>query len=330
MGNDGDVDVVLVTQLPPDSWFEGFAVRPNNHLVAARLDAPSIYDLDAENPDAEPQPLCELPGAASAINLVAVPGRQDEYSIITSDICDLAACRWQDFAVWHLKINPDGKAEATKKGEIKDIALPLGLCAVNEQYILVADSVKLCIQVLDVTTGQSEVLLADEESMKPKGEDAFFGINRICLAGGYLWYSNYGAGSIHRVPYELDGSNPRVPLKVTGPVELVADDLKHCDGFQVTPGGSAAYTLNSVDGNLMKTDVKSLQGAKAQSVNVQERLVSPTCLELGTPGKGKQKIFVMCCGEIDVGWLDASDKLSWTEWSKIQVSSTVEVTVTTE
>lgn len=76
-------DIVLVTQLPSDSLFEGFAMRPNGHMLLTRLDMCELYTLDAENPDAEPCLLeTNFPGANGLINLCPLQGRSDEYAVI--------------------------------------------------------------------------------------------------------------------------------------------------------------------------------------------------------------------------------------------------------
>ncbi|KAH8199554.1 hypothetical protein TruAng_006305 [Truncatella angustata] len=322
--DDGTLDVVLVTQLPPDSWCEGFAIRPNNHVLAARLDAPVVYEIDPEDPEAQPQTVFEFPGVAAALNLAPIPGRPDQYSVITSEVSDLTSTRWEGFAVWHLDLNTGGEPKATKKGEVKDIILVLGLCPVTEKFILVADSAQSCIQVLDVTTGKSSVLLSDKQSMDPEGEDAFFGVNRMCIVGNYIWYSNYSAGTIHRVPFELDNSNAHAPVRITGSVERIVDDLGHCDGFQVKPDGSAAYTLNWNTGSLVRSDLTKALSGSAASEPVLSMLVNPTCVELGPEINGKQKLFVVCCGEIDVGWIN--DTPTWKDIAN-GIDATVEIEV---
>ncbi|KAI1493345.1 hypothetical protein F5X96DRAFT_225701 [Biscogniauxia mediterranea] len=318
-----DVDVVLVTQLPADSWIEGLAVRPNNHILAASLAEPVVYNIDAEDPDAVPEPVCTFPGVGAALNLCPIPGRSDEYTVITAEISDVVTARWETFAVWHMKVNADGSAVATKMGDVPDVVLALGLCPVTERFVLVADSARTCIQCLDVTTGKSTVLLADDESMKAKDAEAFFGVNRVCIVDGYIWYSNYSVGSIHRVPYELDESHPELPLRITGPVEMMTDDLSHCDGFQVLPDASAAYTINYMEGTLVKTVLKK----DTQSIQIMDKLVSPTGVEMGKGPDGKPKLFVVCCGEIEVGWLN--DSVSWKDIANI-AATTVEVTVSSD
>lgn len=325
---DGDesLDVVLVTQLPPDSWFEGFAIRPNNHVLAARLDAPVVYDIDAEDEDAEPEPMFEFPGVAAALNLVPIPGKPDQYSVITSEVSDISNTRWEGFAVWLLDLSGD-EPKATKNGDVLDIILPLGLCPVTERFVIVADSAQSCLQCLDVTTGKSSVLLADKKSMDPQGEDAFFGVNRICIVGHYIWYSNYSAGTIHKVPFALESNDTDAPLRITGPVEMIADDLRHCDGFQVKPDGSAAFTLNWNDGSLVKTDLTSAVAGNAVSTPVIDRLLNPTSIELGPVINGRQKLFLICCGEIEVGWI--KDPWSWNDIANAVVTS-VEVEVSSD
>ncbi|KAF3017129.1 hypothetical protein G7054_g2864 [Neopestalotiopsis clavispora] len=323
-GNIDDLDIVLVSQLPPDSWFEGFAIRPNNHILAARLDAPVVYDIDAEDPDAEPQPVFEFPGVQAAMNLARIPGRPDEYSVMTCEVSDLAQTRWAGFAIWHLDLSTEGQPKATKKGDVTDIVLPLGLYPATDRFLLVADSAQTCLQVLDVTTGKSSVLLKHPESMNAKTSDDFFGINRISIVNDYIWYCNYSQGNIYRVPFELDESNIEKPLKITGTPELITDGLDQCDGFQVKPDGSYCLTVNSDDGTLARTDIGKTKEEGATCTMAMNMLINPTVVELGPETDGKQKVFIICCGEINVGWLN--DNFSWRDIANA-IDETVEVDV---
>ncbi|KAI1842434.1 hypothetical protein JX265_010408 [Neoarthrinium moseri] len=326
-GDNSALDVVLVTQLPPDGWFEGFAIRPSNHILVPDLNSPVVYDLDPEDPDSEPQIVYTFPDVVATLNLCPVPGRADTYTVLTADFCDLAASRWEGFAVWQLDLSAPASPKAAKTGDLKDIVLPLGLCPVAERFALVADSTKACISVLDVTKGTSTTLLTDKASMEPQGENGIFGINRLSIAGGYIWYSNFSGGTIHRAPYKMEPADGQTPLRIVGPVELVTDNLIHCDGFHVSSDGKTAYTANCLDGCLVETDLTKVGGGGASSKQVLDRLISPTCLEIGTDANGKRKVFVICCGEIEVGWMTGGP--SWKDIANATVA-TVEVTVSTE
>ncbi|KAI4593915.1 hypothetical protein KJ359_008959 [Pestalotiopsis sp. 9143b] len=323
-GTIDDLDVVLVTQLPPDSWFEGFAIRPSNHILAARLDAPVVYDIDPADPDAEPQPVFEFPGVAAAMNLARIPGKPDEYSVMTCEVSDLKQSRWGGFAIWHLDLSTEGQPKATKKGDVTDIVLPLGLWPVTDQFLLVADSAQHCLQVLDTETGKSTILLADKPSMGAKSKDDFFGINRLTIVNDHIWYCNYSHGTIHKVPFEVDESNTKEPVRITGSVEMVTDGLDQCDGFLVKPDGTVALTVNSEDGTLVRTDVGSGGKDSSTVTIIMNMLINPTVVELGPEVDGKQKVFVICCGEINVGWIN--DNFSWRDIANA-IEETVEVDV---
>ncbi|KAK6842023.1 hypothetical protein PG990_005989 [Apiospora arundinis] len=320
VSDNGDVPVVLITQMPSEAWVEGLAVRPNGRILLTRLDKPEVYDFQPEDKDTAPELLCTFPGSNGIVNICPLKGCHDEYAVMSANI-NVAKSQFTDFVLWRIAFKPgsDTAPEPIKMATVPDAGCVLSLTAATERILLLADSAKHCIWQLDIETGESSVLISDE-TMKIKASGDFFGLNRMRVASGYIVFTNTSAGTICKVPFGPDGDW----LRTTGPVEMAAQDVVDCDGWAMADTNGTFYLANYMDGLLWKLDVDTANGDWDSTI-VMTDLVSPTAVEVVVKN-GKPKLFVVCCGQIDVGWV--KDRVSWSDINAaIQVT---DVTVTTE
>jgi hypothetical protein len=320
-------DVVLVDQLPSNSWVEGMAIRPNGQALMSRLDQPELWTVDCSNPDAEPQLVYTFEEASGIINLCPIPDTEDEYIVIAAAV-DMEKVIFLDFVLWRVVLNSGGSPpQVTKVAALPDAGMMLGVIPLTKDKVLLADSGKYSISWLDITTGKSGLLIQDD-SMKAENDDDFFGLNRIRIAAGHIWYTNNSAGMLCRVPVEInDGNDAEAPIRIAGEVQCVVDDVPSCDGLVVSEDGSFAYVANYLMGTLWRIDVDASTG-EGTTQSIMEHLVSPTSLELRVEG-GKKRLHVVCCGENENGWVNDGVR-SWGDIAEINASVSVSVTVTSE
>jgi hypothetical protein len=322
-------DVVLVTQFPSDSWFEGFVLRPNGKVLATRLDQPELYTFEAEDPDAVPQLLCTLPDCNSLINICPIPGSHDEYFVLAST-ADLEAVVHQDVCLWRVIMNSDDDIppQIIRVASVPDKGYCLGVKAVSDRIILLPDGKSACIWHMDTKTGRKTVF-ADDPSMKRDTGDGFFGVNRIQILKDYVYFSNSSEGTVCRIPIELDPSHEDVGIRVAGPVQTVACNLpSHLDGLAVSPDQTHAYVASHIDGRLHKVQIDPATGKGTTHV-IMSNLDSPTGVNLlqSPDDPNKLKLYIVCCGEIEVAWMPRSDN----PWEAIRdINSAVTITVTQE
>ncbi|OJD30740.1 six-bladed beta-propeller-like protein [Diplodia corticola] len=318
-----DIDVVPVTQLPANSWFEGFAVRPNGHILATRLDAPELYTFDPADPSARPQLLHTFPDANGLVNLCPIAGPDDdEYAVIAATV-ELQQVQFDSAVIWRVKLAGPAP-EITELARVPDSGFCIGVAQLTPDFLAIADSHKNCIWRLDLASGKSDVLVADD-TMAAASEEDFFGINRVRYSHGHLWYTNTSAGLLCRVPLALDQAGPRT----TGPVQIVASDLPHCDGLTLTDDAKAIFTANYMAGVVWRVDVDD-QGKGLSSI-LTRGLSSPTSVEFATIAD-KQRLYVVCCGGegAGVGWVNDDDRASEQSKFNFEIEVTAEVTVTEE
>lgn len=330
-------DVILVTQLPSQSWFEGFALRPNGDILATRLDEPELYTWDAEDADAQPTLMHTFEQSNGLINLSALPGRPDTF-IVLSAVIDMGQVVFEDFIFWELSFSDDKDAapKVTFLMRLEDIGMAIGLTALSDTILLVPDTTKACIWLVDLRT-KSRKMLIEDETMSPAGEDEPFGINRMCIIDGHIWFTNSSKGILGRIPIEqepADGEfsgrgvvlrSQRSGTSSGSYVQQVATDLVHCDGLSVLPDATAAYTASYNDGLLWKVEVDRETG-QSEVTTVMSNLVNPTAVELIQVG-GRLRLFIICNGEIEASWVTASDRMSWGDLKGL--NETVEVSTST-
>ncbi|KAI1373477.1 hypothetical protein F4677DRAFT_216607 [Hypoxylon crocopeplum] len=326
MLDDGSVqDVVLVTQLPSDSWFEGFALRPNGKILASRLDEPELYTFNAEDPDSTPELLHNFEEEANGlINLCPIPGGNDEY-LILSGVVDLVNIEFEHFIVWRVSLSPDDSSppKVTKVTEIQDTGFCIGIIAISDRVMLIPDSFKNCIWRLDIQTGQVALLVADDTMKAASGEGDYFGLNRVRVTDEYLWFTNTSAGMLCRIPIERVQDDASVGIRTLGSVQVVTDDIPHCDGLALSRDQTTVFTCSYTDGFIWKVSIDPSTGKGTTSV-VMRNLASPTAVEL-VYVNDKPKLFIVCCGEIEMSWFVQDGSNPWGEVANINEAVTVTV-----
>ncbi|KAL1852421.1 hypothetical protein Daus18300_012180 [Diaporthe australafricana] len=318
-------DIHLVTQLPQNAWFEGFAIRPNGYLLVSRLDEPVLYTFDAEDREAEPQEVHVFDDATGLINLCPIPGRQDEYAVITGrpDI-DGMQFNNKDYAVWRVAFTTETDVTVSKLADLGDYGFSIGIIPASEHTLLVADTFLNRICSLDIATGASTVLMEDP-SMKAV-DGAPFGLNRLRIAVGHVWFTNTSAGTLCRFPISTEGPT----ITATGPVEVICDDVEHCDGLAIAADASAAWTASMANDWLWRIDLdRDGDEVIATTTVVKEDLYSPTAVEPFTVGD-RLKLYVVCNGdrEEQQAWIKKGDSNPWADFHNVTVTESVSVSVT--
>ncbi|KAI1170333.1 hypothetical protein F4777DRAFT_123397 [Nemania sp. FL0916] len=325
-------EVVLVTQLPSDSWFEGFVLRPNGKVLATRLDLPELYTFRAEDPDAVPQLVCTLPDCNSLINICSIPGYDDEYFVLAST-ADLETVTHKDVWLWRVVMSEDDNVppKTTRVTPVPEEGQStcLGVKAVSNRVVLLPDGRTSCIWHLDTATGTKTLFAKDETTMARSADDGFFGVNRLQLVGGHVYFTNSGAGRVCRIPVELDPAREDVAIRVAGPSQIIVDNLPtNLEGLAVSPDETHAYVASHIDGRLHRVQIDKATGTGTSHV-IMSSLDNPTGVNLlsSPDDPGRTKLYIVCCGEIEVAWMPREDN----PWEAIRdINDAVTVTVVTQ
>ena len=317
-------DTHLVTQLPQTGWFEGFAMRPNGHILVSRLDEPVLYTFDADDKEADPQELHTFTDATGLINLCPLQGCHDEYAVITGEP-DIDAMQFdnRNYIVWRVVIAADATVTVTKMADLSNYGFSVGIIPASEHTLLVADSFRNRVCALDIATGESSVLMEHESMKAVEGEP--FGLNRLRIAEGFVWFTNTSAGTLSRFPIAIDGAS----IKATGPVQTLCEDIEHCDGLAIATDASAVWTASMANGWLWQVDIdREGDEVFASTSVIKEDLYSPTAVEVAYID-GKPRLYVVCNGEREKeqAWIRRDGSNPWAEFENVTKSVEVSVVV---
>ncbi|ROW07593.1 hypothetical protein VPNG_06804 [Cytospora leucostoma] len=319
-----DIHIHLVTQLPQTGWFEGFTMRSNGHILVSRLDDPVLYTFDTKDKNADPQELHRFTDATSLINLCPLLGRHDEYAVI-SGRPDIETMQFdnRDYKVWRVALS-DAGVTVTKIADLDDYGFAIGIMPAGEHALLVADSSRNRICAIDIATGVSSVLVEDASMKAAEGEA--FGLNRLRIVDGFVWFTNTSAGTLSRFPISVDGAR----VTATGPVQLLCDDIQQCDGLAVATDGSTVWTASMARDRLLQITITEEGGeVHASTTCIKEDLYSPTAV--GYMSKdGKPLLYVVCNGERakEQAWIKKEASNPWVGFQN--VTKSVEVSVVVE
>lgn len=317
-------EIHLITQLPQNAWFEGFALRPNGYILVSRLDEPILYTFDAEDRSAEPQEVHIFADATGLIQICPILGRDDEYAVIsgTPDI-DAMQFHNKNYILWRVAFTSKTDATVTKIADLSDYSFSIGVMPASEHTLLIADTFASRICALDIATGTSKVLMEDPSMEAVDG--APFGLIRLRIAVGFVWFTNTSAGTLCRFPVSVEGPE----VKATGPVEVICRDVVHCDGLALAADASAVWTASVINDWLWRIDLKKDgdNNITATTSVVKENLYSPTAVEPHYVGD-KLRLYVVCNGdrEEQMGWIKKDDR-PWPDLHKIKITESVSVSV---
>ena len=334
-------EVILLSELPTDSSFQGTALRPDGRVLASRLDLPELYQFDPKNPEAPPQLIYTFPDTGGLVQICPLKGCHDEYAVVSGTL-DVAKFEFSRPLIWRIALssNDDEPPKVTLITEMKGAGFPASCWSATERTLLVPDSGLACIFRIDVQDGRCDKLIEDDEmgaaiADESAEQEDFYGINGIYLIGEWAYFANESRGTLCRFPvsYGRRTDDDEEPddgwdIHATGDVKVITDEIPHSDALVFTNDPNVGYSANYVNGHLRRIDIDPVTGA-GEVRNVLENLVTPVSVELVYPEDGsKPKMIILCTGEIDISWV--RDHEGWSDIANINASVTVTVTTTEE
>ncbi|VUC20319.1 unnamed protein product [Clonostachys rosea] len=305
-------EIILIDELPRDTWPMATAIRPNGDVLLPRLNGPELYSTQHprihsnRSPSSEPRLIHSFSDATSVFNICRLKNaRREEYAVLTA-IVDLETPEIYNTTVWRVVPSAEGaaeeiKPEVTKIADIPEAQFCIGMTSASERILLVADSGAGCIYRIDVETGMLSICHEDA-SMRPATRRDALGIARIRILGDYLFYTNASRGTFCRLPIRWTGDGQ--DLWPAGACETVASGLANADGMVITRDGAAAYIDSYITGTLWKVEIDCETGSGVVHV-LRERIPDPTGMELVYAEQNEEPtLFVVCCGCLSQDWRD--------------------------
>ncbi|PKX92950.1 uncharacterized protein P174DRAFT_461427 [Aspergillus novofumigatus IBT 16806] len=238
-----DLKVKQLANFGPSSWIENLAIRHSGEVLATQLLNPRILQVD---PDGKLPPIVIHSWAEGASAgkyagglgitetrhdefYVAVAGQHDENMILLPNSTDYIFR--VDFST--LEVSSTGEVlsnvTVTKLTDLEGSQLVNGATTLNEDAILI-----------DVRTGEYDVIVDDPLMKESSGSEGKTGVNGIKVFRGYLYWTTIDAGLLARIKINEDG-------KPCGASEIVASNLTEPDDFTLDENGTAYIALGPLN-----------------------------------------------------------------------------------
>ncbi|KAE8356181.1 hypothetical protein BDV28DRAFT_145366 [Aspergillus coremiiformis] len=223
------------------TWLENLAVRPNGNILATRLDAPELWQINPTKPKSNSGSLLyTFPNATGLLGIT--PIAQDIFAVIAGNVSLQTVTGIPDsYAVWRLDLSTP-QPTANILARIPEAVFPNGIVHFTKDIVLITDSAKGLIWRLRLSTGEFTPALSDPTMVPAPGQPTIIGVNGIDVRGKYVYFTSTTQMLLARVPVDKQA-------RATGPVEVVASGFTP-DDLMVTGNGTAYVSTNPQNGVL--------------------------------------------------------------------------------
>ncbi|KAL8702314.1 MAG: hypothetical protein Q9201_004484 [Fulgogasparrea decipioides] len=287
----------LVYQFPNGTWLENLAVRPSGSILTTVLSAPTLYLLQ---PGAEKQEARLIHNFSSHTGLFGITETApDTFEVVATNFSfATGSASPGSSAIYRVRFPHRYSAKAVVSLTLRlpvDVGIPNGLATLNRDTILVADSQKGVVLVVDTRTGTSNVTIA-EPSFAPTASLPP-GVNGLKVEGNQLFFTNTRQNLLGRIMLD-----PKTGA-ATSPATVIAHVLTgpqfppsgHYDDFALSPNGKVAYIATGGGNTLVRVDTRtSKQEIVAGDLN-STAIAGPTAVVFGR-GANRGSLFVTTIG----------------------------------
>ncbi|KAL8763267.1 MAG: hypothetical protein Q9184_000907 [Pyrenodesmia sp. 2 TL-2023] len=297
--------VRVVHEFPKGTFIENIALRRNNQILITLLaPRPDLYQVDplSIRPPILIHTFADYTGVLGITEVdpdifYVVTGN---FSLKTLDFLPGAS---SVFEVDFRKFNPWDKTPAAvrKVADFPNSTFLNGatLLSRDRGEILIADSGAGSVWKLNVRTGATTKVIADDPLLKPKpGSKPTNGINGVRIRNGVLYFTNSNFETFNRIPLNADGS-------AAVPASTIASGVAG-DDFALDARGHA-YVALTVENEVAKVEVpRGKVTVLAGSPEDQVTIAGPTSAAFGRTVLDKKSLYVVSTGGVQ-GYINAGN-----------------------
>lgn len=260
----------LIHQFSPPYWVENLAVRPNGNIIpVATLGTSAI--LQQLNPTTNTlQEIHDFSNVGNSIQgITSVAPDVFVVDILTCSTANLN-CTLGSGSSWLVDLRKGWHNwHSSEESHVHELVtwpsegLLNGMGALNDQIVLLADSIVGGIWSLDIETRVGKLLFTDQ-SMMPTAQIGT-GINGIRVRPGKLYFTNSATATLNVISIDSMG------MKL-GDTTVIARNLTGPDDFEVDEDSGFAYLANGAADQVVQI------GLQDGSVNAIVTLPGPTSL----------------------------------------------------
>ncbi|KAL8742143.1 MAG: hypothetical protein Q9190_005326 [Brigantiaea leucoxantha] len=226
-------------EFPLGTWVENIAIRNDGDALVTILSSPEVY-LVPTRPPHRPTLVATIPDALGLVGIAEI-GIDVFYVGAGNFSTTTLTTTPGTYSIWKVDLRnvAPSAAKLSKVTDIPEAVLLNGLTVVNpvKGILLIADSGAGVVWSLDVNSGSYAIAINDTSMDPPVGTTG--GINGIQISGNELLYSNFGRGSLHKIPVS------RKTGQATGPaITLFESPSFSIDDFAIDFQGDVWAALN--------------------------------------------------------------------------------------
>jgi hypothetical protein len=273
----------ILYQFPKGTYVENLAVRSNGNIVVVLLTQPEVWEINPSVSPATARMVHRFQTASRCTGIIET--KPDVFAVLAGKMAlELIPQSWE-VAEINFGANPPSLHTVTQN--IKGAGMLNGLTLLNENAVLVSDTMKGVVRRVDLRTGEHEIVMGGPE--KKRIPALGLGLNGIRTSRGSVWMSNTAKKGISKVPVDKQTGRPTGAAEVIGSVSWV-------DDFVISPTGDAVYVTSHDQHALIKVNVRNGSQTVLAGGPKSGLMVGPTSAVFGrTPGLEKT-IYVSTAG----------------------------------
>ncbi|KAI4178627.1 MAG: hypothetical protein LQ346_007379 [Caloplaca aetnensis] len=287
--------VYVVHDFAKGTFVENIALRRNDQILVTLLaPSPDLYQVDPLSIH-PPILIHTFAGYTGVLGIVEVD--PDVFYVVVGNFsfetADFTPGASSVFEVDIRPFNPWKKAPAAirKVADFPASTFLNGATLLSRERgeILVADSGAGAVWKLNVRTGATTKIIADDPLLKPKlGSKPTSGINGVHIRNGVLYFTNSDFATLNQIPLNADGS-------AAGPASTIASGVAG-DDFALDAKGKAYVALNGAN-EVAKVDVPSGKvTVLAGSPQDQVTIAGPASAAFGRTLLDKKSLYIVSDG----------------------------------
>ncbi len=283
--------VHVVHEFAKGTFVENIAVRRNDQIVVTIVaPRPDLYQIDPLSIH-PPILIHTFAGYAGALGIVEVD--PDVFYVVVGNFSletfEFTPGASSVFEVVVRPFNPWKKTSAAirKVADFPAATFLNGATLLSRERgeILIADSGAGAVWRLNVRTGATTKIIADDPLLKPNSTN---GVNGVRLRNGVLYFTNSDFATFNQLPLNADGS-------AAGPASTIASEVAG-DDFALDAKGQAYVGLNAAN-EIAKVEVPSGKvTVLAGSPQDQVTIAGPASAAFGRTALDKKSLYIVSNG----------------------------------
>ena len=273
--------VELIYQFPNGAFLENLAVREAGSIVVTLVTSPEVYLIQPSAKHPNPRLIHTFEGSTSVSGIAEVA--PDSFVVAVTSVSGPGQAIPGAGSLWRIDFKrPDSdKAKVTLVTKLPDVGTPNGVAKLNKDKVLLADSSKGVVNVIDIKQGTVAVSITDPLLATRSDRPGIPGVNGIKISSDILYFTNSAQNLLGRLPLNSKTGTAR------GPATKIVNGLPPSvgyDDFALSDNG-IAFLTNAAGNFIERVNVRTLEQTIVAGEIDSTEFAEPTAAAFGRNGK---------------------------------------------